>query len=139
MFIMKYLTDEFHTYLYFGKSQNSLKHCSCMLFTYLFSICSAFYLIEEMSFVFFFLMGILYLTVIYDLKCFCLFCLGGPAHQAGLQQLDTVLQLNGQPVEHWKCVDLAHAIRCDVFGDHFVATCFTTISLLILNANHLMR
>ncbi|XP_066510398.1 regulator of G-protein signaling 3-like [Hoplias malabaricus] len=36
---------------------------------------------------------------------------GGPAHQAGLQQLDTVLQLNGQPVEHWKCVDLAHAIR----------------------------
>ncbi|KAM9447018.1 regulator of G-protein signaling 3 isoform 2-T2 [Clarias gariepinus] len=36
---------------------------------------------------------------------------GGPAHQAGLLQLDTVLQLNGQPVEHWKCVDLAHAIR----------------------------
>ncbi|XP_062873548.1 regulator of G-protein signaling 3-like [Trichomycterus rosablanca] len=36
---------------------------------------------------------------------------GGPAHQAGLQQMDTVLQLNGQPVEHWKCVDLAHAIR----------------------------
>ncbi|KAF7687277.1 hypothetical protein HF521_014505 [Silurus meridionalis] len=36
---------------------------------------------------------------------------GGPAHHAGLQQLDTVLQLNGQPVEHWKCVDLAHAIR----------------------------
>ncbi|XP_065140361.1 regulator of G-protein signaling 3 isoform X1 [Paramisgurnus dabryanus] len=35
----------------------------------------------------------------------------GPAHQAGLQQLDTLLQLNGQPVEHWKCVDLAHAIR----------------------------
>ncbi|TRY99072.1 hypothetical protein DNTS_021175 [Danionella cerebrum] len=36
---------------------------------------------------------------------------GGPAHQAGLQQLDTLLQLNGQPVEHWKCVELAHAIR----------------------------
>ncbi|KAL2092346.1 hypothetical protein ACEWY4_012144 [Coilia grayii] len=36
---------------------------------------------------------------------------GGPAHQAGLQQMDTLLQLNGQPVEHWKCVDLAHAIR----------------------------
>uniref|UniRef100_A0A671KDV0 Regulator of G-protein signaling 3-like n=1 Tax=Sinocyclocheilus anshuiensis TaxID=1608454 RepID=A0A671KDV0_9TELE len=36
---------------------------------------------------------------------------GGPAYQAGLQQLDTLLQLNGQPVEHWKCVDLAHAIR----------------------------
>ncbi|XP_066568942.1 regulator of G-protein signaling 3 [Amia ocellicauda] len=36
---------------------------------------------------------------------------GGPADQAGLQQLDTVLQLNGQPVEQWKCVDLAHAIR----------------------------
>ncbi|XP_026068071.1 regulator of G-protein signaling 3 isoform X2 [Carassius auratus] len=36
---------------------------------------------------------------------------GGPAHQAGLQQQDTLLQLNGQPVEHWKCVDLAHAIR----------------------------
>nr|XP_021329723.1 regulator of G-protein signaling 3 isoform X7 [Danio rerio] len=36
---------------------------------------------------------------------------GGPADQAGLQQLDTVLQLNGQPVKHWKCVDLAHAIR----------------------------
>ncbi|XP_056602025.1 regulator of G-protein signaling 3-like isoform X2 [Triplophysa dalaica] len=35
----------------------------------------------------------------------------GPANQAGLQHLDTVLQLNGQPVEHWKCVDLAHAIR----------------------------
>ncbi|KAG1926937.1 regulator of G-protein signaling [Pimephales promelas] len=38
-------------------------------------------------------------------------CSGGPAHQAGLQQSDTVLQLNGQPVKHWKCVDLAHAIR----------------------------
>ncbi|KTG03255.1 hypothetical protein cypCar_00032886 [Cyprinus carpio] len=36
---------------------------------------------------------------------------GGPADQAGLQQSDTVLQLNGQPVKHWKCVDLAHAIR----------------------------
>ncbi|XP_063051362.1 regulator of G-protein signaling 3-like [Engraulis encrasicolus] len=36
---------------------------------------------------------------------------GGPAHQAGLQHMDTLLQLNGQPVEHWKCVDLAHAIR----------------------------
>ncbi|XP_035292186.1 regulator of G-protein signaling 3-like isoform X3 [Anguilla anguilla] len=36
---------------------------------------------------------------------------GGPADRAGLQQLDTVLQLNGQPVEQWKCVDLAHAIR----------------------------
>ncbi|KAG9354524.1 hypothetical protein JZ751_001234, partial [Albula glossodonta] len=35
----------------------------------------------------------------------------GPADRAGLQQLDTVLQLNGQPVEQWKCVDLAHAIR----------------------------
>uniref|UniRef100_A0A3Q3VI92 PDZ domain-containing protein n=1 Tax=Mola mola TaxID=94237 RepID=A0A3Q3VI92_MOLML len=35
----------------------------------------------------------------------------GPADQAGLQQLDTVLQLNGQPVEQWKCVDLAHAIN----------------------------
>lgn len=37
--------------------------------------------------------------------------LGGPAEKAGLQQLDTVLQLNEQPVEHWKCVDLAHEIR----------------------------
>ncbi|XP_020327923.1 regulator of G-protein signaling 3 isoform X1 [Oncorhynchus kisutch] len=36
---------------------------------------------------------------------------GSPAHQAGLQQMDTVLQLNGQPVEQWKCVDLAHAFR----------------------------
>ncbi|XP_055792728.1 regulator of G-protein signaling 3-like isoform X2 [Salvelinus fontinalis] len=36
---------------------------------------------------------------------------GGPADQAGLQQLDTVLQLNGQPVEQWKCVEVAHAIR----------------------------
>ncbi|XP_062410738.1 regulator of G-protein signaling 3-like isoform X2 [Sardina pilchardus] len=36
---------------------------------------------------------------------------GGPADLAGLQQLDTLLQLNGQPVEQWKCVDLAHAIR----------------------------
>ncbi|XP_009992631.1 PREDICTED: regulator of G-protein signaling 3 [Chaetura pelagica] len=36
---------------------------------------------------------------------------GGPAEKAGLQQLDTVLQLNEQPVEHWKCVDLAHEIR----------------------------
>uniref|UniRef100_A0A8C1KHT4 Regulator of G-protein signaling 3-like n=1 Tax=Cyprinus carpio TaxID=7962 RepID=A0A8C1KHT4_CYPCA len=35
---------------------------------------------------------------------------GGPADQAGLQQSDTV-ELNGQPVKHWKCVDLAHAIR----------------------------
>ncbi|XP_072309231.1 regulator of G-protein signaling 3a isoform X2 [Eucyclogobius newberryi] len=36
---------------------------------------------------------------------------GGPADQAGLQQQDTLLQLNGQPVEQWKSVDLAHAIR----------------------------
>ncbi|XP_036607146.1 regulator of G-protein signaling 3 isoform X2 [Trichosurus vulpecula] len=36
---------------------------------------------------------------------------GGPAERAGLQQLDTVLQLNEQPVEHWKCVELAHEIR----------------------------
>ncbi|NWU89667.1 RGS3 protein, partial [Upupa epops] len=36
---------------------------------------------------------------------------GGPAEKAGLQQLDTVLQLNEQPVEHWKCVELAHKIR----------------------------
>ncbi|XP_036436570.1 regulator of G-protein signaling 3a isoform X2 [Colossoma macropomum] len=39
---------------------------------------------------------------------------GGPADLAGLQQLDTLLQLNGQPVEQWKCVDLAHAIRNSV-------------------------
>ncbi|XP_009324647.1 PREDICTED: regulator of G-protein signaling 3 isoform X2 [Pygoscelis adeliae] len=36
---------------------------------------------------------------------------GGPAEKAGLQQLDTVLQLNEQSVEHWKCVELAHEIR----------------------------
>ncbi|XP_041090345.1 regulator of G-protein signaling 3-like [Polyodon spathula] len=36
---------------------------------------------------------------------------GGPADQAGLQQLDIVLQLNGQPVEQWKCIELAHTIR----------------------------
>ncbi|XP_074218133.1 regulator of G-protein signaling 3 isoform X3 [Camelus bactrianus] len=36
---------------------------------------------------------------------------GGPAELAGLQQLDTVLQLNERPVEHWKCVELAHEIR----------------------------
>lgn len=36
---------------------------------------------------------------------------GGPAEKAGLQQLDTVLQLNEKPVEHWKCVELAHEIR----------------------------
>ncbi|XP_070759836.1 regulator of G-protein signaling 3-like [Enoplosus armatus] len=36
---------------------------------------------------------------------------GGPAHQSGLCQGDSVLQLNGLPVETWKCVDLAHAIR----------------------------
>lgn len=37
---------------------------------------------------------------------------GGPAHQAGLCQGDAVLQLNGRPVETWKCVDVAQAIRC---------------------------
>ncbi|XP_015258044.1 PREDICTED: regulator of G-protein signaling 3-like isoform X1 [Cyprinodon variegatus] len=36
---------------------------------------------------------------------------GGPAHQAGLCQGDSVLQLNGLPVETWKCADLAQAIR----------------------------
>ncbi|XP_054995728.1 LOW QUALITY PROTEIN: regulator of G-protein signaling 3 [Sorex araneus] len=36
---------------------------------------------------------------------------GGPAERAGLQQLDTVLQLNERHVEHWKCVELAHEIR----------------------------
>lgn len=36
---------------------------------------------------------------------------GGPAHRAGLRQGDSVLQLNGLPVETWKCVDLANAIR----------------------------
>ncbi|XP_078238755.1 regulator of G-protein signaling 3 isoform X2 [Pogona vitticeps] len=36
---------------------------------------------------------------------------GGPAEKAGLQQLDTLLRLNEQPVERWKCVDLAHEIR----------------------------
>ncbi|KAL4623320.1 regulator of G-protein signaling 3 isoform X1 [Arapaima gigas] len=46
---------------------------------------------------------------------------GGPADQAGLQQFDTVLQLNGQPVEHWKCVDLAHTIR----------NCRTEITLIV--------
>ncbi|XP_019963093.2 regulator of G-protein signaling 3-like isoform X1 [Paralichthys olivaceus] len=36
---------------------------------------------------------------------------GGPAHQSGLRQGDLVLQLNGLPVETWKCVELAHTIR----------------------------
>uniref|UniRef100_A0A3Q1IR90 Uncharacterized protein n=1 Tax=Anabas testudineus TaxID=64144 RepID=A0A3Q1IR90_ANATE len=36
---------------------------------------------------------------------------GGPAHQSGLRQGDSVLQFNGLSVETWKCVDLAHAIR----------------------------
>ncbi|KAK5617293.1 hypothetical protein CRENBAI_008344 [Crenichthys baileyi] len=36
---------------------------------------------------------------------------GGPAHQSGLCQGDSVLQLNGLPVETWKCADLAQAIR----------------------------
>ncbi|XP_024120289.1 regulator of G-protein signaling 3 isoform X2 [Oryzias melastigma] len=36
---------------------------------------------------------------------------GGPAHLSGLRQGDSVMQLNGLPVETWKCVDLAHAIR----------------------------
>lgn len=40
-----------------------------------------------------------------------LLSVGGPAEKAGLQQLDTVLQLNEQSVEHWKCVELAHEIR----------------------------
>lgn len=42
---------------------------------------------------------------------FLLIPTGGPAERAGLQQLDTVLQLNERPVEHWKCVELAHEIR----------------------------
>ncbi|XP_029960656.1 regulator of G-protein signaling 3-like isoform X2 [Salarias fasciatus] len=36
---------------------------------------------------------------------------GGPAHRSGLLQGDSILQLNGVPVETWKCADLAHAIR----------------------------
>ncbi|XP_060926936.1 regulator of G-protein signaling 3-like [Limanda limanda] len=35
----------------------------------------------------------------------------GPAHRSGLRQGDLVLQLNGLPVETWKCVELAHTIR----------------------------
>ncbi|XP_059193966.1 regulator of G-protein signaling 3-like [Centropristis striata] len=46
---------------------------------------------------------------------------GGPALQAGLRQGDAVLQLNGLPVETWKCVDLAHAIR----------SCVSQISLVV--------
>ncbi|KAM8886280.1 regulator of G-protein signaling 3-like isoform 2-T2 [Spinachia spinachia] len=38
--------------------------------------------------------------------------LGGPAHRSGLCQGDSILQLNGLPVENWKCVDLANAISC---------------------------
>ncbi|XP_031735058.1 regulator of G-protein signaling 3-like isoform X1 [Anarrhichthys ocellatus] len=36
---------------------------------------------------------------------------GGPAHRSGLRHGDSVLQLNGLPVETWKCVDLANTIR----------------------------
>ncbi|KAM4615848.1 regulator of G-protein signaling 3-like [Polymixia lowei] len=36
---------------------------------------------------------------------------GGPAQRSGLLQSDFVLQLNGVPVESWRCIDLAHAIR----------------------------
>ncbi|XP_034025523.1 regulator of G-protein signaling 3-like [Thalassophryne amazonica] len=36
---------------------------------------------------------------------------GGPAHRAGLQQSDSILQLNGLSVETWKSIDLARAIR----------------------------
>lgn len=36
---------------------------------------------------------------------------GGPAQRSGLRQGDSVLQLNGLPVETWTCADLAQAIR----------------------------
>ncbi|XP_049618636.1 regulator of G-protein signaling 3 isoform X2 [Syngnathus scovelli] len=36
---------------------------------------------------------------------------GGPAHRSGLRRGDALLQLNGLPVEMWKCGELAHAIR----------------------------
>ncbi|XP_056139076.1 regulator of G-protein signaling 3-like isoform X2 [Lampris incognitus] len=53
----------------------------------------------------------------------------GPALQAGLLQLDCVLQLNGVPVEGWKCVDLAHAIR----------SCSSQIALVVWRGAPQMR
>ncbi len=59
---------------------------------------------------------------------------GGPAHQSGLCQGDSVLQLNGLPVETWKCADLAHAIRWTPHSDssppHNVCLCFKHFNIV---------
>ncbi|XP_061673748.1 regulator of G-protein signaling 3-like isoform X2 [Syngnathoides biaculeatus] len=60
---------------------------------------------------------------------------GGPAHQSGLRPGDAVLQLNGLPVEIWKCGELAHAVRscpgCIVLvvwrGSPEIRTCCETL------------
>ncbi|XP_062312024.1 regulator of G-protein signaling 3-like isoform X2 [Osmerus eperlanus] len=54
---------------------------------------------------------------------------GSPSHQAGLQQGDSILQLNGLPVEQWKCVDLAQAIR----------NCHSEISMVVWRSLPVMK
>ncbi|XP_076010396.1 regulator of G-protein signaling 3-like isoform X2 [Genypterus blacodes] len=62
---------------------------------------------------------------------------GSPAHVAGLRQSDWLLQLNGVPVETWKCAELAHAIR--TCPSHIVLVVWRGVSEVRCGGEALLR